>query len=305
MGRTLMPGQGGAAQADTLAVTRLSSDGASRRREDVGDPMQTGYIDSHAHLNTLTWTNLDEMSLAGIREIVSPIMLDAAKAVSTETIVELWDYLLEVQLRRAAEHFITGHGMVCVNMASSPREGPARLFALLPDYLRRSGVVAIGEVGFEPHSRTCPDLGMQEDWIRTQLQISRDTGMPIVIHTPNPPAEKRLYTEKILHLCASCGVPMAQVAIDHGSEVNIKLALDAGTYAAISVQPFRGMTPELACDLVTEHGFERIMLNSDCSPFHSDPLAVPKTALALRRRGVPEENIDQVCRRNSQVFYRI
>jgi uncharacterized protein len=267
--------------------------------------MVSGYIDAHAHLNALTWTNLEEMSLAGIREVVSPIMLDARKALASETIVEMWDYLIEVQLPRAAEHFIKGHGMICVNMASSPRDNPARLFALLPTYLQRPGVVAIGEVGFEPHSNTCPDVTRQEEWIRTQLQISRDTGKPIVIHTPNPPDEKRRYTERVLDLCATTRIPMAQVAIDHGSAANIRMALDAGTYVGVSVQPFRGMTPELASELVGEHGFERIMLNSDCSPLRSDPLALPKTAYALRRQGATEGDIEKVCRRNSQQFYGI
>jgi predicted metal-dependent TIM-barrel fold hydrolase len=267
--------------------------------------MPRGYVDAHAHLNTLSWATLDAMSQAGVTTIVSPIMLDAAKAVSKETIVDLWDYLLEVQLPRAAEHFMTGHAMVCVNMASSPRDDAARLFALLPAYLKRPGVVAIGEVGFEPHSRTCPDLAQQEAWIRLQLEMSRDTPMPIVIHTPNPPDEKRRYTDRVLDLCRAVNIPMTQVAIDHGASANIPLALEAGAYVGISVQPFRGMTPEGASELIRTYGPERIMLNSDCSPFHSDPLAVPKTVYALRRRGVPEATIEAVSRGNAEQFYRL
>jgi uncharacterized protein len=263
------------------------------------------YIDAHAHLNTLSWATLETMSQAGVAAIVSPIMLDAAKAVSADTILDLWDYVIDVQRARAAEHYIAGYAMLCVNMASSPRADAERLFGLLPSYLKRDGVVAIGEVGFEPQSRTCPDLAQQEAWIRRQLEISRDTGMPIVIHTANPPEEKRRYTERVLALCQAIRIPMSQVAIDHGAPANARLALDAGAYLGVSVQPFRGMRPEGAAELVATYGPDRIMLNSDCSPLHSDPLAVPKTVYALRRRGIADASIEAVARRNAERFYSL
>lgn len=267
--------------------------------------MTAGWVDSHAHLNTLTWSDLRAMRLAGVSCIVSPMHLDTGKPLSPETILDVWDSLLDVQLGRAGEHLIQARGMVSVNMGSTPREGLTMLLDRLPSYLARPGIVAIGEIGFEPNSRSCPELGAQEELLRRQLEIARETGTPVVIHTPNPPERKRHFTEKTLELCVQCGLAMTQVAIDHCSEANIRLALDAGAYAAISVQPFRSMTPELACGLVTEHGTQRIMIDSDCSGLHSDPLAVPKTALALQRTGIADKEIEAVCRANALAFYRM
>jgi predicted metal-dependent TIM-barrel fold hydrolase len=267
--------------------------------------MTAGWVDSHAHLNTLTWRDLEAMRLAGVAGIVSPMHLDTARPLSPDTILDVWDSLLEVQLARAAEHLIQAHGMVSVNMGSTPREGLARLLELLPTYLARPGIVAIGEIGFEPASRSCPDLAAQEALLRRQLEIGKATGRPVVIHTPNPPERKRRFTEQALELCRQCGLDMARVAIDHCSEANIGLALEAGAHAAISVQPFRGMTPALACDLVAAHGTLRVMIDSDCSGLHSDPLAVPRTALALQRRGLSDGETAQVCRTNALAFYGI
>lgn len=261
-------------------------------------------VDAHAHLNALTWADLEAMHLAGVVQIVSPIMLDAAKPVSRETIVEMWDYLLEVQLQRAADHFIRAHAMVCVNMASTPREDPAPLFDLLPRYLARDDVVAIGEIGFEPQSRTC-GLDAQAALLDAQLEISRVVAKPVVVHTPHPPEAKRRFTEQMLERCAKHSLPMRRVAIDHCSEATVAPVLEAGAYASISVQPWRGLTADAAADLIARHGADRIMVDSDCSGAHSDPLAVPKTAAALRRRGVPGTDIDKVCGTNAIEFYGI
>jgi predicted metal-dependent TIM-barrel fold hydrolase len=267
--------------------------------------MGTALVDAHAHLNTLTWADLEAMHLAGIRHVVSPIMLDAAKPVSAETIVDMWDYLLEVQLQRARDHFMEAYAMVCVNMASTPKGDPAPLFNLLPRYLARDEVVAIGEIGLEPQSRTCRDLEVQTALVETQFEISRRTGKPVLIHTPHPPEAKRRFTEQMLGLCAKHSLPMRKVAVDHCSEANIGLALDAGAYAGVSVQPWRGTTPDSVAEMVTRWGVERIMLNSDCSGQHSDPLAVPKTVAALRRRGLAEVDIGKVCGSNAITFYEV
>ena len=98
---------------------------------------------------------------------------------------------------------------------------------------------------------------------------------------------------------------MDQVVIDHCSEVNIEMALEAGASAGISVQPWRNMTPDLAADLVVKHGSNRIMINSDCGSGPSDPVAVSKTAVALTKKGASDQVIEAVCWSNSRKFYGI
>src|SRR5690554_6921224 len=95
------------------------------------------YIDSHAHLEMLTWQNLKDMYLAGVRVIVSPAHLAAAKPVSNETIKDIWDYALEIQLNRANEHFITAYTMLGISMVSTPRNNFKKLLEWLPKYLER------------------------------------------------------------------------------------------------------------------------------------------------------------------------
>ena len=265
----------------------------------------SAYIDSHVHLNTLTWSNLDEMRMAGIGTIISPIHLDAAKPVSHDTIVEMWDYLIDVHFPRAQQHLIKPFGMIGISMVGTPKDDPAGLYTLLQDYLKRPDVVAVGEIGIEPNSRTCKDIEKQKEYVRGQLDAARGLDVCIDFHVPNIPEDKKKYTEITLQICREMDFPMSRVVIDHSSDANIEMVLEAGANAAVTVQPFRNVTPELAADIVMKHGFDRIMFDSDFSSLPSDHLAVPKTAMALRKKGVPEDQIEKVCSTNAKKLYGI
>ena len=261
------------------------------------------FTDSHAHLDELSWNALQQMYLAGVRRVVSPVQLAGGRPVSCETIRDVWDYLFDVQFARAKEHFIQPYAMIGISMVSTPRNDPAALYDLLPEYLNRPEVVAIGEIGIEPNSDTCKDLKQQEGFVRKQLEIAVKTGVRVDFHVPNAPALKKENTKRMLDLCAEYGLPFDKVIVDHCSDANIAMVLEAGAWAAISVQPWRNMTPERAADIIIEHGCQRVMVDSDCSGLPSDPLAVPKTAMALKQKGVSDPEIEKVCFSNAGAAY--
>jgi predicted metal-dependent TIM-barrel fold hydrolase len=245
------------------------------------------------------------MYLAGLRTIVTPVQYDAAHAISSEIIRETWDYLFDVHIPRAEKNLIKAYGLIGISMVSTPKDDPTGLFEILPEYLKRPDVVGIGEVGFEPGSKTCQDLKFQEELFNKQLLIAKEVGVSVVVHVPNPPERKKEFTERSLALCKRCKIPMEQVVIDHCSGANIKQVLNSGAYAAISVQPWRGITPDIAAALVCEYGPDKIMIDSDCSSGWSDPLSVPKTAAALKKKGISDEVIAMVCLSNSKQAYGI
>ena len=261
------------------------------------------FVDTHTHLDTLTWTDMENMTMAGVQTVISPIHLDAGKPVSCNTIRDMWDFLFDVQFWRARENFITPYAMIGITMVSTPKDDPAELYAILPEYLCRREVVALGEIGFEPNSDTCKDMEFQETLVRRQVEIAVDAGTCVDFHLPGSADLKVLYTDKLLAICRDCGLPMNKVVMDHSSEANIAQVLEAGAHAAISVQPWRNMTPEKAADIVVAHGITRVMFDSDCSCLASDPLALPKTALALKRKGVSDEDIEQVMFHNANAFF--
>jgi len=54
--------------------------------------------------------------------------------------------------------------------------------------------------------------------------------------------------------------------------------------------------------MVEMYGGERLWMNSACDWGVSDPLAVPKTALEMKRRGHGEDAIDRLVYRNPVKF---
>jgi predicted metal-dependent TIM-barrel fold hydrolase len=175
--------------------------------------------------------------------------------------------------------------------------------------LYQTRVVCVGEIGFEPSSRTCPDLHGQEELVRREVRLSKEVNVCLDFHVPLPPDQKRKYSEKSLSIYQEYDFPMNKVAIDHCTGANLEVALNAGAYAAISVQPWRSITPEIAAYLAVEFaerfGPDRIMIDTDCGSGPYDPLAVAKTTLALRQKGVPEQTINKVCSTNAKTFYGI
>jgi hypothetical protein len=262
------------------------------------------YLDAHTHLTALTWFNMEDMSVAGITTVVSPVNFSSVRAVASSTIKDVWDQQIEFHLDRASKNLINAYAMIGVSMVAIPKD-PENLLKILPEYLKKESVVAIGEIGFEPSSRTCKDLKIQESIVRSQIEIALDMDIPIVFHVPHSPENKTKFTAKTLDICNEIGFPMHRVTIDHSSAANIEMVLNAGAMVGITVQPWRDLKPDDAAELVLKYGPENIIINSDCGNKPSDPLAVAKTAFSLKLKGVSEQDIEKVCWSNAKSFYNI
>ena len=93
------------------------------------------------------------------------------------------------------------------------------------------------------------------------------------------------------------------MCIDHCEEHTIRMALDEGYWAGITLYPVTKATPERAADMIEIYGPERILVNSSADWGPSDPLAVPKFIAVMRRRGHPESLIRQIVYDNPLNFF--
>src|SRR5207237_1366651 len=107
----------------------------------------------------------------------------------------------------------------------------------------------------------------------------------ILVHTPHL-EDKLKGTRLILDVIKSDKrIRPERVIIDHVEEHTVKLVLDTGMCAGMTLYPKSKCTPDRAIDIIEVYGNERLWMNCACDWGVSDPLAVPKTALEMRKRG--------------------
>jgi predicted metal-dependent TIM-barrel fold hydrolase len=73
-------------------------------------------------------------------------------------------------------------------------------------------------------------------------------------------------------------------------------------WAGMTLYPESKCTPARAIDMLDIYGAENIWMNSACDWGVSDPLAVPRTTLEMRRRGYTVERIEHVAFANPRKF---
>ncbi|HDG96950.1 MAG TPA: hypothetical protein ENG73_02080 [Desulfobacterales bacterium] len=258
-------------------------------------------IDAHVHVDSVSRQDLALMCMAGIRAVVSQTYYAHVNVtISSQTIIDLYERLIEFETWRTSQEFIDTYVAVSLNPVSIPTDYQKVLEAM-PVYLEKDKVVAIGEIGLEPASKTCPDLVKQEEIVREQLRMAKQYNKPVVFHTPA--AEKEKWVEKYFNLISQEGIDKTKVIIDHADGAVAKAISDFGCIAGITVQPWRNLTPADGAKISMSCPPDRVIIDSDCSPLLSDPLSVPKTAHEMRRLGMKEENIRKMVFDNAAKIF--
>jgi len=124
----------------------------------------------------------------------------------------------------------------------------------------------------------------------------------ILVHTPHL-EDKRKGTRLILDILKAHGkVNPERVIIDHVEEHTFREVVEQGFWAGITLYPESKASPQRAVDMLESISAQRVWLNSACDWGQSDPLAVPKAALEMRRRGHSVEVVDRLIYQNPLQF---
>jgi hypothetical protein len=166
---------------------------------------------------------------------------------------------------------------------------------VLPRYLAKDGVVAVGEVGFD--SMTAEE----ESAFRRQLELAGEYDLPVLVHTPH--RDKLAGTRRTLELVADSGLPPERVLVDHLNETTVTLVDDVGCWAGFSIYPDTKMDEYRMVRILRERGPERVLVNSAADWGRSDPLKTRKTADAMLAAGFTDDDVDRVMWRNPVEFF--
>jgi uncharacterized protein len=253
-------------------------------------------FDPHIHMTSRTTDDYQAMATAGITAIVEPAFWVGQPRTHVGTFEDYYLSLLGWERFRARQFGIAHFCTLGLNPKEANNPAVADgVIALLGRYLEKDGVVAVGEIGYDDQTAA------EERIFEEQLDLARAHRLPVLIHTPH--RDKLRGTERTIRALANAKFPPELALIDHNNEETIALTLDSGCWAGHSIYPATKMDEARMVALVKRYGAERIIINSAADWGVSDPLKVPKTALAMREAGVDEPMIETLCWGNPVQFF--
>ena len=253
-------------------------------------------FDPHIHMTSRTTDDYLAMAAAGIAAVVEPAFWVGQPRTHVGTFEDYFLSLLGWERFRAGQFGIRHY----CTLAMNPREAndPALVdgvLALLPRYLEKDGVVAVGEIGYD-------DMTPAEDAVfAAQLELARAHGLPALIHLPH--RDKKRGCERTLALVREARFPPELTLVDHNTEETLPLTLEAGCWAGHSIYPQTKMDEPRMVALVQRYGADRILVNSAADWGVSDPLKVPKTRDAMRAAGIADATLAKVFWANPTAFF--
>jgi predicted metal-dependent TIM-barrel fold hydrolase len=184
-------------------------------------------------------------------------------------------------------------------MSLNPKEANdprcAGVLEILPRYLAKDGVVAVGEIGFDSMTEA------EERAFVAQLDLALRHDLPVLVHTPH--RDKIAGTKRSLEIVRESGIPPERVLVDHLNEVTVGLVIDSGCWMGFSIYPDTKMDPDRMVRIVREFGLERMLVDSAADWGRSDPIRTRLTADAMLADGFDEDAVDLVFWRNPTAFY--
>jgi predicted metal-dependent TIM-barrel fold hydrolase len=157
-------------------------------------------------------------------------------------------------------------------------------------------VLGIGEIGLNKNSRN------EIKVLEMHVDLAAKYNQLVLVHTPH--LEDKLKGTKLIIdvLKNESRIKPEHIIIDHVEEHTIGLVLDVGFWAGMTLYPESKCTPARAIDMLEVYGTDRIWMNSACDWGVSVPLAVPKTALEMKKRHWTVDAIDKVIYQNPAKF---
>lgn len=290
--------------------------------------VQMPWIDLHQHTQSLTWNDRDKFDLSGAHAIV---MIAASyywspyRPVAPADVRFLWDDAVRRAEVFSRCHFYDQYVAVGIHTWAKVSEYES-LLEVLPEYAALDSVVAIGETGIEVTQHTSPwSLADQREVVSEQMRVARETGLPIILHTPgsekggmpawyadryeeanasftdpvlDPATAKTDAVEICLELKDAVGLADEQVIIDHASpEIAPAVLETTDCYLGFSVSAgwLRGLDIGDVAGVIREYGPEQILLDTDLAgAMQNDPFAMKHAILDLLRLGVEPAAVKQV-----------
>ena len=255
------------------------------------------YIDHHAHMVSRTTDDYQQMALSGCVAVTEPAFWAGWDRSTADGFDDYFRQLTEFEPKRAAQYGIAHYTW----MAMNPKEADDRALSRdvlkrIPKYLDRPTVLGIGEIGMNRITRN--EVATFDE----QVEMAAAHRQLVLIHTPHLEDKLKGTRVSIDVLRRYPALEPERVMVDHAEEHTIEMILAGGYWAGLTLYPQTKVSAQRAVDLIEKHGPERICVAGACDWGPSDPLAVPRFIMEMRRRKLPESLIHRVVFENPVQF---
>ena len=253
-------------------------------------------FEPHAHMTSRTTDDYEAMAASGVKVLVEPAFWLGQPRTSAGSFVDYFNSLLGWERFRASQFGIRHHCTIGLNPKEANDDALRReVLDLLPRFLSKDGVVAVGEIGFDAMTPA------EEEALLEQFVLAKEHELPALVHTPH--RDKLAGTRRTLELVEQSGMAPETVLIDHNNELTVKEVHASGCWAGFSIYPNTKMDEYRMVRILEDVGTDRMLINSACDWGVSDPLKVAKTVAAMQEAGFSEDDIDKVVWRNPLEFF--
>lgn len=253
-------------------------------------------FEPHAHMTSRTTDDYEAMAAVGVKAIVEPSFWLGQPRTSVGSFIDYFNSLLGWEPFRASQFGIAHHCTIALNPKEANDDSLRDdVLAVLPRYLVKDRVVALGEVGYDSMTAE-EDMAFAE-----QLALAVEYELPVLVHTPH--RDKLAGTRRSIAIARESGLAPERVLVDHNNELTVRVAKDSGCWIGFSIYPDTKMDEARMVSILLAEGTDRMIINSATDWGRSDPLKVAKTAKAMSDAGFSEDEIDKVVWRNPVEFY--
>ena len=252
-------------------------------------------FDPHIHMTSRTTDDYQRMRAAGVRAVVEPSFWLGQPRTNVGSFCDYFDALLGWEPFRAAQYGIAHHATIGLNPKEANDARCREVLEVLPRYLAKDRVVAVGELGYD-------SMTPEEDEVfAAQLALAVDHDLPALVHTPH--RDKLAGTRRTLDVVRESGLTAGAVLVDHLNEVTVDAVAESGCWMGFSVYPDTKMDEHRMVEILRRHGLDRMIVNSAADWGNSDPLKTVRVAEAMLGAGYTADDVDRVLWRNPVEFY--
>jgi predicted metal-dependent TIM-barrel fold hydrolase len=255
------------------------------------------YIDHHAHMVSRTTDDYQQMALTGCVAVTEPAFWAGWDRSGADGFEDYFRQLTEFEPARAAQYRIQHYTWMAMNpKEADDRELSRAVLARIPKFLDRPSVIGIGEIGLNRITRN--EIATYTE----QIEMAAELRQLVLIHTPHLEDKHKGTRVTVDVLRRYPELKPDRVLVDHAEEHTIETILEHGYWAGLTLYPQTKISPQRAVDVIEKYGPDRILVAGACDWGPSDPIAVPRFAMEMRRRRHPEALIHRVIFENPVTF---